>query len=163
MFLGVKRLASETIVGEEHGVYVGHSEECRDRVQDILTTDLERQIGTREQDVTRTDCLKVGSVYVGTMGTVQVGGSFGSSVGMAQSSSACAAQPPDKMPSKRATETTTESSVQQSGGFELVDDQGPAESQGAQHFRLFMSSRSGGSRDARGRLCVGLPRGAGPS
>ena len=136
--LGVRR----HLTGSPHGG-TAHREECRDRVQNKMATapgeaDRYEKAETRRLDRKRprfeTDKLPQNAVTVNveTMDTVQIGGS--SSVGAAQSSSACAAQPSDQLPSRRAVETAREAPIQQTGGDEMIDDQPsrkrPAESQG---------------------------------
>ena len=73
-----------------------------------------RQIGMRTQETRRLESEEnkipyrqtaKPTVNVETMGTVQTGGSSGSSAGAAQSSSACAAQPSEQLPSRGAGES----------------------------------------------------------
>ena len=81
------------------------SDECRDRVQNRMATDLgeadrykrrNTSIGSEENKIRLGQTVGNCTVNVETLGTVQIEGSSGSSAGAAQSSSACAAKPFDQ-------------------------------------------------------------------
>ena len=88
-----------------------HTEGCRDRVQNKITTDPDKADRYETPETRRLDLKS----------TVQGGVSTVSSPVAAQSSSPGAA-PSDQLPSRGVVETARESCLRQTGGDEMVDD-----------------------------------------